>query len=528
MVGSRHFGSALIGWTRLCDLFDYIDRPKAPSGFHLTVQGVHTCRDKVLLYDGCTVVFKFEETSNVNASCQPTEPGQDSARTSRAADPGTLPGLGRHTPRRFERESPPPPDPADLLRAELREEAQEDLIEMCWVSLLVFAPRFQHESYQLELELPCELDHALCELADLRDSGSSEFFTELVPAFPQPDESFGSILAVPQWAGDISCVLIDCRLHDGKLFATTFRGRLNRKSVLLHLQLPDENGLGLFCGRIQLHDDEWRTFLTGETITVQPNAGIPKPPVSLADMLRDRFEWRQHSPSFRGPHFPAFHVLSDGGSKTILVDVEAIQSFSDFKVLCTNVLQYRSGNVNVCSSLPRVDNLSVLGQSCKAVLVATEAVHRVSIPPARLQLLRTIAFLDRRLLLRDFDWVVAEKGLLDLDLFIESQSDDVPPGFVINVKGAHTEFKAGRTYLRIPNATLLTLTFVEEAPSSFGVSEDDSDSDPDSDDSTDLDGGEDRQGCDDETARPDKPRADRSSSRSRSPPKERTLLQMIP
>ena len=142
---------------------------------------------------------------------------------------------------------------------------------------------------------------------------------------------------------------------------------------------------------------------------------------------------------------------------------------------------HTSGQTLVCSSVPRIEDLSVLGQSCKAVLVATEAVRRLPIPPARLQMLRTIAFLDRRLMLRDITWVVAEQGLLDLDLLVESQRDGIPPGYCINVKGAQSEIRVGRTFLRIPNGTVLTLTLVEEDPSSSELGMDDSSSSDDSD-----------------------------------------------
>ena len=506
------------GWVGLRDLFDFIDYPTVPSGFKLEVQGVTSHGNKVFTYDGCTVVLKLTECGLVAAAAQPSTSVGGFATDGNARGSGLL-GSGSHLPRRYERDAPPSPDPENLLQANPRAEEPDTLTELVSAWFLVFAPRFQHECYQLEITVPCTVDHALEELAEVRDSGCSEFFTELIPAFPQPDASFGTVIAVPPWAGECCCVLVDARAFDNRLYSTVFRGRLNRKSVLLHLHIPDEADCDLYCGRSLLTDDAWRNFLPGETITVKRRGDAQTPPISLIDMLQHGSDWAPQVQSFHGPHFPAFCVLSDGGYKVILVDVEEIKSFSDFKRLSAETFQHSSGHVNVCSSMPRVNDLAVDGQACKAILVATETVRRIQIPPGRLQLMRTIVFLDCRLLLRDFAWVAADQGRLDVDLLVADHSDGIPDGYCINVKGASTEIRAGHTFLWVPQGTLLTFTLVEVHPSSSPTSDQDSDSDLDSGDSTapgDDDAGS---GHDATDIAPANAPTTRASSRSRSPPR---------
>ena len=341
------------GWIGLTQLLDFLRVVKIPSGYRVVPTGVQVQQDSVLVYDRCTIVLRFEECSGAISSGH----FQDARIGSRGPDTGAHEDgeYPNHSngPNRYGRDTPPPPDPEDLLGAAPRDEERIVPDEAVTVDFKVFAPRFQHESYQISVNVPCDLDHALRELSQQRSSGFSEHFDELIPAFPQPDVAFASVLAVPSWLDQHSCVLVDAREHDGRLFAIVINGRINRASLFLHLKIDDDPSLQLFCGRARIENNDWRSFLSGETIAVKCGGRLPTPPVSLADMLLDRHDWITPSPDFPGPHFPAFCVLSDGGHKVILVDVDAVRSFEDFKKVSADAFQHRSGHVNVCSSIPR-------------------------------------------------------------------------------------------------------------------------------------------------------------------------------
>ena len=503
------------GWVSLEHLTDGL-AIRTPPGFHIAPAGVPYEEGQVLVSDRCTISLSFVETETPSASIPRPDPnagvsgGGDVHITSNpAAD------LLHNSRTARQREGHHSPDPETHLRAGPR---SDELVEPTRVCFQVLIPDFQTEIVEVDLTFPCPLDDALGLVEQARRSDASPYFDQLIPANPQPDVSFGTVVAFPAWQDSQRLVIVDARLLDGRFFAISVEGRLNRSSVLLHLRTPDTPGLRVYLKGVLLDNTTWYSFGQGDTLSLLPPGPALQPHVHLADMLRGAWDWVSPCPSYPGPHFPAFCVLSDGGLKVILVDVETVRSFSDFRRQTAAELQHTSGRALVSSSMPRVTNLSILGQACKALLVATEAVVRIPIPPGRIQLHRTIAFLDKRLTLRGLDWRIAERGLLDLEELVDSLQEGVPHGYVVSVTGAPTTLRLGRTFLRIANGTLLTVRYVEDAQDSEATSEHESSSHPDSgpDDESEDVRGEDSPAHNHgpSTAVDDRPR-----SRSRTPPR---------
>ena len=135
---------------------------------------------------------------------------------------------------RFDREDREPPDSHAVLA--LHEPAVREFMQ---AGFLVLMPGYKQEVIQLVLRAPCALEDALSEISDARSADNSERFDCLVPATPQPDISFGTVLAVPEWASVYGCcVVADLRLVDNRLFAYLINGRLNRSSLLCSWGLP--------------------------------------------------------------------------------------------------------------------------------------------------------------------------------------------------------------------------------------------------------------------------------------------------
>ena len=140
---------------------------------------------------------------------------------------------------------------------------------------------------------------------------------------------------------------------------------LNRSSLLSQLCIEDCQGLRVYSQGAVLNDTLWYTFQTGETIFFKLRDEPLAPPVHLDDMLLDGYDWGDQCPDYTGPHFPAFRVLSDGGQHMILVDVESVRSFADFKRVVVNQLQLRSANPEICSSQPVSPTLLCLDNRAK-------------------------------------------------------------------------------------------------------------------------------------------------------------------
>ncbi|CAE7890928.1 unnamed protein product [Symbiodinium necroappetens] len=328
---------------------------------------------------------------------------------------------------------------------------------------LIFSVDFQPEALTLELPVPCVLEQAMQTIADSRTADIAFDFDNLLPACPQPDDSFGALLALPEWYSLDAIILIDIRTIDGRIFAMNTKGRLNRSSILLHAQINDGPDIQVFLRGGPVDSTTWYEFHSGETIFIRHRDSPPAPAVYLDDMLQDEHDWCEICPLFEGPLFPAFRLPALQISDGLLASISVLP------------------NPVFCSSSPRVTDLAVCGQACKAILVASEKVLRLPTPPGRLSLYTPIAFLGCRRVLQGFSWIAAERGLLDLEQVSASFQDTAPEGYSPNVRGADTEIRLGRPYLRITFGTLLTVTFVantaesddDSSPPSSGPSTDD-------------------------------------------------------
>ena len=393
---------------------------QVPPGFCIQADGVTVENGLFSFADTDTVALRFcpcdlspPPTRRISAppAFHSVIAGGGSAGTARqAAD-----GQGRpHGPHARTREDPPPPDPVALLDLAESEEEADEPDGLFTAVFLIFTPRFQPEHITLYLPFPCDIELALQEVDGARGSQEAIHFDRLLPAVPQPDTAFGSVLAVPSWAAGIACILVDSRALDGKLFALDIRGRLNRSSLLVHLDLHLEHEIDVFLHGRVMDGETWYTFLPGDTIKLVPSGGLPPVPVALEDMLRDHYDWMYPGPALLGPSLAAVLALSDGFPKVISVNVDEDTSSEDFLARVADIFGYNLDRVFVCQALPRIDNLAVLGQKCDSALVVTESVPQIPIPPGRLRPALHILLLDARYLLRDVTWITAPHGRVDV------------------------------------------------------------------------------------------------------------------
>ncbi|CAE7438579.1 unnamed protein product [Symbiodinium necroappetens] len=340
---------------------------KPPIGFNVYAQGMYGQDREVQIFDQCTIVLSL-----VPSDAVPLPHRSLSAPPSYHGPPQAVPvsgqtrhETGEHGPTVFAREDVAQQDPIALLDLEEPDEEESEHENIINAGFMIFTPR-------------------------------------LVPAVPQPDASFGTVLSVPSWANHLSCVLIDTRSLDGRLFAFEIRGRLNRSSLLQQVGLGADQAVDVFLHGRVLDAVDWFQFLSGDVVQILPRDSLPPPPIALVDMLRDSEGWIYPCPSFDGPAEVAFLVLIDGGHRVVPVDTDTIQSSRAFKAEVSKLVGYSYDNVTICPAMPRIEDLAVLGQRCKTALVATEKLTKVPIPPGRM------------LLLRDVAWSLAPQGYADV------------------------------------------------------------------------------------------------------------------
>ncbi|CAE7233843.1 unnamed protein product [Symbiodinium necroappetens] len=395
--------------------------------------------------DECTLALSLVPTvcaapAPLQVSAPPCPGHRDSASTGteRNAAHGAR-TTARIWPRAFGRDDPPPPDPETHLHLDVRdsEEEENDADREAFIDagFLIFAPRFQPEHVRLVLHAPCDVDTALRALSDTRHSVTDLYFDCLLPAVPQPDTAFGSVLAVPHWDRRGSHVLVDSRQVDGRLFAMSFHGRLSRASFLAKAGFRQIHGLEVYLHGRALDHRDWHQFLAGDTVFVR-QADVPlPPPVALADMLRDRYDWYYPCPRFEGPHPVAFFILTDEGSRVVAIDPDEVCATTAFKVEVERVFGYDRNNTSVCPIQPRLDDLAVLGQTCKSAVAVTQMKSRSSAPSGQVPPQLHVLFLDARLLLKDISWVTAFDGLIEVHAVLELFQRDAPFGFSVEATG---------------------------------------------------------------------------------------------
>ncbi|CAE7234995.1 unnamed protein product, partial [Symbiodinium sp. CCMP2592] len=255
------------------------------------------------------------------------------------------------------------------------------------VGFLVLAPMTVPEAVELTLPLPCTVLRACDMLAEARREVLSSTYGHLIIAEPQPDASFATFLAVPTWATGCLAIVVDSRLVDGRLFATTIASGLLPGSFLVQLGLSPSVGLRVFHRRTVLDPAQHVILPKGDTVFILPPGGVRPPSQLLPDMLRSTGGWRVPLDPPRGSLQVPFCLLTDSPPGTmshamlVEVPVHLIDTGDDLRAFLAGFLRGDLESFSVFRLAPRVRDLCLFGQACIDVLVVTERISRLPCPP---------------------------------------------------------------------------------------------------------------------------------------------------
>ena len=159
---------------------------------------------------------------------------------------------------------------------------------------------------------------------------------------PNPDQTFAVVLALPEWLTapeylSTSCVVVDARDLDQRLFCCIVPVRLNRRSLLHHIGVPDVPGLRFFLSGRLIRDTGLYIFASGQVVSVVPPGKGLRHVYVLEDMLASRRHWVPTCPVFGGDALSAFCVLSDASLRCIAIDHDAVTSSSAFEAVVAEV-----------------------------------------------------------------------------------------------------------------------------------------------------------------------------------------------
>ena len=152
------------------------------------------------------------------------------------------------------------------------------------------------------------------------------------------------------------------------------------------------------------------------------------------------------------PHVPdevvgrSFMLLTDA----MPVRMDASHTTRDsFRQDVATTLRADLAALAIQPSLPNIGDFEALGRQCRSVLVATERLPTIPVPPGLPRVPRHICFVDQRPLLRGIRWVFAERGRLSLAELLRPLEPFIPDGHTINVLGGSREHGWDGTWLEI-------------------------------------------------------------------------------
>ncbi|CAE7199321.1 unnamed protein product [Symbiodinium necroappetens] len=238
-------------------------------------------------------------------------------------------------------------------------------------------------------------------------------------------------------------------------------------------------------------------------------------------MLHSPRHWTRPCPNFPGPIDSAFLILTDAWHLVLEVQSEQPSSPEHFKAILAQRLRYDVDKTTQCPAVQLIDNIALEGQNCRTAVVATEAISRLPIPPAKWQPQQFIVFLDRRPILLDFTWTLAVAGVISIDKIIAEYSPQAPEGFSVIVKDGRNQIAHTSHAIQIEHGGVLILEYLAtqgegSQGSDEGSNHSDGDEDHEDSDGSDTFGDPSLSGGTEEGGS-DAARRDRDRSRSRSP-----------
>ena len=229
----------------------------------------------------------------------------------------------------------------------------------------------------------------------------------------------------------------------------------------------------------------------GDLIQVIEYGAALAPVHDICDLLFSCDTWEQEEPLAFSSSFSHFWVLHDGGSQGIDADYYAINSAYGFQEFVADRLMYAQHRTTMKTARPLIQDAVHKGVVCKAVVLVTECLPTLPIPPARITVPLTVVFLDLRPVLRGLDWRVFPRGEYALALLERGLNLATPPGFDTHIEGGTRIKRNGVVFLQVESCAVLTVSYREQ-PSAGEPAEtsdaDDSGSSSDEDSSSDDSG----------------------------------------
>ena len=402
--------------------------------------------------------------------------------------------------------------PLDPAHQPLEHTATAPSAEGIW--FLLFAPDRRPETIWLKAQAPHTWDEVYATIPDARDPDHSALYGYICKVHPQPSAEFASLICLPLWARQRTAVLLDSRSYDGRMYCLVIDSWIQWGSFLLHAGLPDNDTFVVVVNGIARVRGRPLILKQGDLVQVlEYGASIP-PALDLGDLFFAGDSWVTDPPLAFSSSFSHYLVLHEGGARGIDADFHAITSAYSFQEFAADALQFAQHRTTLKTTSPQIHDGMYKGVLCRAVVLVTECLPTIPVPPARLTVPLTVVFLDMRPVLGGFNWRILARGETALDVFTRGLNLEPPPGYSINIDGGSRTVRKGVVFLQAEDRAVLVISYVDQTDAEPVV--DPTTRSADSDSSTDSASGHDEGDPGDVT------REAHSTVRSRSPRHTRT------
>ena len=330
-----------------------------------------------------------------------------------------------------------------------------------WV--LLFAPDRTPETVWISACPPLHWDDALAAVQAARDISHSSLYGHVCKVHPQPSAEFASLICLTNWAMHRTAVIFDGRAFDGRLYCLLIDPWIQWGSFLLQTGLPDNDSFVVVIKGVVHARGRPLVFSQGDMVQIlEYGAAIP-PVLDLDDLMFVGNSWEADPPLAFSSSFSHFWVLHEGGSRGIDADYHKIDSVYGFQEFAADVLQFAQYRTTLKTSSPRIQDAVYKGVLCKAVVLVTECLPTLPIPPARPTAPLTVVFLDMRPVLKGLDWRILVRGEIDIEVFKQGLNLDVPPNVVLHIAGGVRTTRRGVIFLQAEDRAVLTISFKDRS-----------------------------------------------------------------
>ncbi|CAE7802802.1 unnamed protein product [Symbiodinium sp. CCMP2592] len=289
---------------------------------------------------------------------------------------------------------------------------------------LVLIPDCLPEQITVDLEDGLGLQDVLDIVSDSLDEHRSLLFPLLVPADPQPDPHWGTLLALPPWAVGIPVACFDVREIDGRLFALEVPRQATSDLLCRYAGLDDQGTFSVFAygSRTPLEPREVAEYVPGGTIVFAISTGRRRRPVTLEHMLARQHHW---DPDPELPFGPVghHHCCVTSGQRLVTWDVAR---HADLPSAVAEVLHFQPTAFALTSASPAVTDAAISGHHCLNV-------HAIEVFEFRHERALTFGLLDCRPLLQGWSLIEAPTGRASYSDIVTVLDTFAPAGWISQI-----------------------------------------------------------------------------------------------